>query len=75
VTVSLPSSTKKTAGSYRKPQPDLYTLLLVIALLAIIAAVVFLYLHLQSYNFEMKGGPPVAELAAAIRDWLWSWSA
>ncbi len=44
---------------YRKPQPDLYTVLLVIALLAIIVGIVFMYLELNAYDFKAKGGPAV----------------
>ncbi len=68
--MSLPSSIKKSGGSYRRPQPDLYTLLLVIALLAIIVAIVFLCLHMQTYNFQFKGGPPVGMIAAQIGVWV-----
>jgi hypothetical protein len=42
-----------TNGTYRKPQADVYTLMLVLALLAIIAATVFMYLETRDY-----GSPP-----------------
>ncbi len=64
--MSPPNSTDKPAESYRKARPDLYTVLLVIALLAIIVAVIFLYLHMQVYNFELKGGPPVGMIGAVL---------
>jgi hypothetical protein len=63
VTVSPPKSTNNP-GSYRKPRPDLYTILLVIALLAILVAILFLYLHMQAYEFKFNGGPPVMTIAA-----------
>jgi hypothetical protein len=60
VTVSPRKSTDNPGGAYRKPRPDIYTMFLVIALLAILVSILFLYLHMQAYNFELKGGPPVA---------------
>jgi hypothetical protein len=62
--VSPQNSTNKPGGPYRRARPDLYTVLLVIALLAIIVAIIFLYLHMQSYNFQWKGGPPVGMIGA-----------
>jgi len=54
-----------TNGSYRKPQADIYTLLLLLALLAIIVATVFLYLETADY-----GSPPYqgAPSASVLRD-------
>jgi hypothetical protein len=66
VTVSPPNSTNKPGGSFRKPRADFYTILLVIALLAILVAILFLYLHMQTYNFELKGGPPVMMIVARL---------
>jgi len=42
----------------------------VIAMLAILVAILFLYLHMQSYNFEIKGGPPVAMIGTRIGAWF-----
>jgi hypothetical protein len=66
VTVSPAKSSNNPGGTYRKPRADLYTILLVIALLAILVAILFLYLHMQSYNFEIKAGPPVAMIATRL---------
>jgi hypothetical protein len=66
VTVSPAKSSNTPGGAYRKPRADLYTILLVIALLAILVAILFLYLHMQTYNFEVKAGPPVAMIAANL---------
>jgi hypothetical protein len=67
VTVSPPKSSNNPGGNYRKPRADLYTILLVIALLAILVAVLFLYLHMQSYNFEIiKAGQPVAMIGTTL---------
>jgi hypothetical protein len=46
-------------GPYRKPRANLYTVLLVIALLAILAACLCLYLEMQLYEFKFSGGPTV----------------
>jgi hypothetical protein len=51
--------TPRPTGPHRKPQPDLYTVLLIIALVAVLIGIVFLYLEMDSYKFEIKGGPPV----------------
>jgi hypothetical protein len=67
VTVS-PQRSTDNPGAYRRPRPDLYTLLLVIALLAILVAILFLYLHMQAYNFEFKGGPPVVMNGERVQD-------
>jgi hypothetical protein len=66
VTVSPPKSSNNPGGTFRKPRADLYTVLLVIALLAILVAILFLYLHMQSYNFDIKAGPPVSIIAANL---------
>ena len=42
---------------YRKPQADVYTVLLVISLLAILLATVVLWLVMQTYDYKIKGGP------------------
>jgi hypothetical protein len=69
VTVSQAKSTDKPGGTYRKPRADFYTLLLVIALLAILVSILFLYLHMQAYNFELKG-PPMAMLTPKFAVWI-----
>jgi hypothetical protein len=47
------------AGQYRKPQADLYTVLLVVALIAVLIGILFLYLEMQTYDFKFQGGPTV----------------
>jgi hypothetical protein len=44
----------------QKPKADLYTILLVIALLAILVGILFLYLLQKQYNMDIKGGTPVS---------------
>jgi hypothetical protein len=58
---------------YRPAGPDVYTVLLVIALLAIIVSCVFLYLYMADYGFKIKDGPraslgttPATQVAAAV---------
>ena len=54
----------RPGAAYRRPQPDLYTLLLTMALLAIVIAIVFLCMEMSLYEFQFKNGPPVAMMAA-----------
>ena len=42
--------------SHRKPKADMYTVLLVIALIAVLLGILFLYLHMGRYDFKLKGG-------------------
>lgn len=53
----------QAAQAYRKPQADLYTMLLVLSLLAVIGGIVFVCLEMNVYNFEFKGGPSVMRTA------------
>lgn len=62
--MSTTNSTDKPSV-YRPAGPDVYTVLLVIALLAIIVSCVFLYLYMADYGFKIKGGPVAAVGAAA----------
>jgi hypothetical protein len=71
VTVSLLKLSKKPKApaaaafartGYRKPQPDLYTVLLVVALLAILVGILFLCLDMGTYEWKLKGGPAVGML-------------
>jgi hypothetical protein len=69
VTVSLQKSTETpeapvAAGPHRKPRPDLYTVLLVIALCAVLLAILFLYLEMGVYDFKVKGSPPVSMVSS-----------
>ena len=51
------------AGPQRKPQADIYTALLVIAFVAILMSILFLYLETSDYGAnKYKGAPPVARL-------------
>jgi hypothetical protein len=66
MTVSLPKSnstlespTPVAARPQRKPQADIYTILLALAFVAVLVAILFLWLYMKSYNYETKGGPTV----------------
>ena len=54
------------AGVHRKPRPDLYTILLAIALVAVLLGILFLYLEMQLYEFKITGAPPVG----MVSQWL-----
>jgi hypothetical protein len=59
-TNTLEAPVRTPAGPHRKPRADLYTVLLVIALIAILVAITFLWLELSYYGYKTKGGPPLA---------------
>jgi hypothetical protein len=69
------SNDKKAApastGLQRKPKADLYTVFLVIALVAVLLGILFLFLEMQAYEFKLKGAPPVGmasvQLSAFIK--------
>jgi hypothetical protein len=56
----LESPVPAAAGPRYKPRPDLYTVFLIIALVAILIAILFLYLEMATCKFELKGGPTAA---------------
>jgi hypothetical protein len=63
---TLESPTPVAARPHRKPQADLYTILLVLALLAVLTAILFLALYMKLYNFEKDAHPPVAMVSQHI---------
>ncbi len=63
---TLESPTPVAARPHRKPQADLYTILLVLALLAVLTAILFLYLYMKSYSFEQNASPPVTMVSQRI---------
>ena len=64
----LASTTEKSGGPYRKPQADVYTFMLIVALLAVILGIVCLYFEMERFDFEFKEAPkvPPAVVAAAL---------
>jgi hypothetical protein len=59
-----PAVVRPTAGPSRRARPDLYTVLLVIALLAVLTGIVFLWLYNRDYDWKFQGGPPVGMVVA-----------
>ncbi len=53
------------ASTRRKTKPDIYTVLLVIALLAVILGIIFLWLYNADYEWKLKGGAGVGMVSAA----------
>ena len=56
-------SSSRPGGPYRKPQADIYTVLLAIALVALIIGIICLCLEMNLYEFKLKGGPTVSAAA------------
>jgi hypothetical protein len=55
--VSPLDSTEDRGGIYvPKPKPDIYTVLLGIALFAILVACILLFLEFRSYGYSMRAG-------------------
>lgn len=63
--MSTPKSTNSLEApisptvSHRKPKADVYTILLVVALLAVLLGILFLYLFNRDYEFKYDGAPNV----------------
>jgi hypothetical protein len=63
------SNAAEQPAAYRKPKADVFTMLLVITLLAILLAIGLLYAHMKSvFDWKMKGGPTptMAPSASAV---------
>jgi len=54
-----PSYDDSAEGGYRKPRPDLYTVFLLIAFLALVVGAVFLFLEAADYGPTPAGRPSV----------------
>jgi predicted Co/Zn/Cd cation transporter (cation efflux family) len=57
VTALIRGSSNKPGGPFRKPRADFYTVALVLALIAIILAILCLWLLMNAYDKQFKGGP------------------
>jgi hypothetical protein len=57
--MSRRNSDDASVGSYRKPEADLYTVMLIVALLALIVGTVFLFLESSAYGPTPAGKPSV----------------
>jgi hypothetical protein len=58
--MSSQNSTEDQGVLYRKPRADVFTMLLVIALLAIFLGIWALWAYMQDYDMKYKGGPSVS---------------
>jgi len=58
--MSPTGSSSPAGGPHRKPRTDLYTVLLVVALLALIAGTVFLFMEVKEYGSPPYQGAPSA---------------
>lgn len=72
--MSPAGSGKIPGGPYRKPRADIYTVLLVLALIALLVGILCLYLEMEMYEWKIEGGPSVsahlpAPTAMAGRQW------
>jgi hypothetical protein len=56
---TLEAPVRVPSGPHRKPKADLYTVLLAIALLAVLVAILFFWLEMRSYEYKSKGAPSV----------------
>jgi hypothetical protein len=56
-TDALPTPVPSPVRARRKAPPDIYTLFLAIALVAILLAILFICLYMKDYRFERTGGP------------------
>ncbi len=75
--MSPQDSSKQPIGPHCAPRPDIYTVLLVIALIALLLGLLSLYLEMNMYEWEIKGGPTAsadhhhaAAVALATDPWL-----
>ena len=51
------SAPKKPGRPYRKPEADVFTVLLVLALIAILLGILCLYFENAMYEWDYQGGP------------------
>ncbi len=54
--MSVPSSADQRKAFARKPKADVYTVMLLLSFLAILVGILFLYLEMKVYNFEVQLG-------------------
>jgi hypothetical protein len=52
---SRPTELRRAPGPFRKPRPDLYTMMLLVAFLALVIGTVFLYLEWQRLESRAQG--------------------
>jgi hypothetical protein len=52
-----PAASQTASQEYRKPRADVYTVLLVVALLMLLLGTAALWMTMKEYNNDIKGGP------------------
>lgn len=52
------ASTTKPGGPYRKPRADVYTVLLVLAMIALVLGILCLYFEMQRFQFDFQKEVP-----------------
>lgn len=62
---------QQQAPRYRKPRADLYTMLLLVAWIALLLGILVLYLEMKEYDFKFKGAPAMLTAPATVRTSLW----
>ncbi len=70
--VEKPVAARAAAPLYQKPRADLYTVLLTIALLALLVGILYLCLEMSQFGFNLKGAPAVT-LRMAQQPMFASW--
>lgn len=53
--MSPPSFGNQRGGPYRKPRADVYTVLLILALIAILLGILCLHFEMKMYDYEFRG--------------------
>ncbi len=53
-------------GPYRKPRADLFTVLLILSLIAVILGTLCMYFEMKRFDMEMEGAPSPPPPMAAI---------
>jgi hypothetical protein len=65
--VSTTNSTEEKGDVvYSKPRANVYTLLLVLSLLALIIGCIFLYMYMGTYEWKIKGGPSASLIRSSV---------
>ena len=57
---------KKYTGPYRKPRADIYTVMLLLALFAILLGILCLYFEMDMYGFEFEWSQPASSVAPNV---------
>ncbi len=61
------SDPQQQAPRYRKPRADVYTMLLLVAWIAILLGILMLYLEMKVYDFEFRRVPAMLNSPAPVR--------